>query len=287
MGIKHIRQVPVGEIREVETLVEVPEIRHREELVVKEEWVQEEVTVPVHRTVVKEAIAPVAVTTVEVEEDIVEVEVKVPPGEIVIEKPRVIVEEKIDYIKARDCTVHVTEEVVEVPHCVQVPKVVAVPKVEHRCSRKEVIVPNVNVTANVIEVPEEIIERKCIDVEQIATTRNIRYVPSFKAKDGCCVTRTVGGDTALRLEEARAYIAALEREKMELRTVLNETLVELSDKKSQLEQEKITNLTWEDKIKVSLDMTDTVTNTTMFNKSPQVSSFQVGGVRTVYSTPIK
>merc|ERR1711920_873303 len=285
--IKHIRQVPVGQVREVETLVEVPEIRHREELVVKEEWIQEEVTVPVHRTVVKEAIAPVAVTTVEVEEDIVEVEVKVPPGEIVIEKPRVIVEEKIDYIKARDCTVHVTEEIVEVPHCVQVPKVVAVPKVENRCTRKEVIVPNVNVTANVIEVPEEIIERKCIDVEQIATTRNILYVPSFKAKDGCCVTRTVGGDTALRLEEARAYIAALEKEKMELRTVLNETLVELSEKKSQLEQEKITNLTWEDKIKVSLEITDTVTKTTMFNKSPQVSGVQVGGVRTVYSTPIK
>merc|ERR1712190_429938 len=212
--------------------------RHREELVVKEEWIQEEVTVPIHRTVVKEAIAPVAVTTVEVEEDIVEVEVKVPPGEIVIEKPRVIVEEKIDYIKARDCTVQVTEEVVEVPHCVQVPKVVPVPKVENRCIRKEVIVPNVNVTANVIEVPEEIIERKCIDVEQIAPPRNIRYVPSFKAKDGSSVTRTVGGDTAFRLEEARTYIAALEREKMELRTVLNETLVELSEKKSQLEEEK-------------------------------------------------
>merc|ERR1712190_663687 len=119
-----------------------------------EEWIEEEVTVPVHRTVVKEAIAPVAVTTVEVEEDIVEVEVKIPPGEIVIEKPRVIVEEKIDYIKARDCTVHVTEEVVEVPHCVQVPKVVAVPKVEQRCCVKEVVVPNVNVTANIIEVPE-------------------------------------------------------------------------------------------------------------------------------------
>merc|ERR1712039_911204 len=104
-------------------------------------------------------------------------------------------------------------EIVEVPHCVQVPKVVPVPKVEHRCVRKEVIVPNVNVTANVIEVPEEIIERKCIDVEQISTTRNIRYVPSFKAKDGCCVTRTVGSDTAFRLEEARTYIAALEKEK--------------------------------------------------------------------------
>merc|ERR1711990_912932 len=120
--IKNIRQIPVGQVREVETLVEVPEIRHREELVVKEEWIQEDITIEVPRTVVKEAIAPVAVTTVEVEEDIVEVEVKIPPGEIVIEKPRVIVEEKIDYIKARDCTVHVTEEVVEVPHCVQVPK---------------------------------------------------------------------------------------------------------------------------------------------------------------------
>merc|ERR1712007_384447 len=107
-------------------------------------------------------------------EDIVEVEVRVPPGEIVIEKPRVIVEEKIDYIKARDCTVHVTEEVVDVPHVVQVPKIVTVPKVENRSFRKEVIVPNVNVTANIIEVPEEIIERKYIDVEQIATTRNIR-----------------------------------------------------------------------------------------------------------------
>merc|ERR1712190_404243 len=241
--------------------------RHREELVVKEEWIQEEITIEVPRTVVKEAIAPVAVTTVEVEEDIVEVEVKVPPGEIVIEKPRVIVEEKIDYIKARDCTVHVSEEVVDVPHVVQVPKVVTVPKVENRCLRKEVIVPNVNVTANIIEVPEEIIERKCIDVEQISTTRNIRYVPSFKAQDGSSVTRTVGGDTAFRLDEARTYIAALEKEKMELRTVLNETLVELSEKKSQLEQEKITNLTWEDKIKVSLEITDTVTKTAMFSKS--------------------
>merc|ERR1712203_305055 len=145
-----------------------------------------------------------------------------------------------------------------------------------RCFRKEVIVPNVNVTVNIIEVPEEIIERKCIDVEQIATTRNIRYVPSFKAKDGSCLTRTVGGDTAVGLDEARTYIAALEREKMELRTVLNETLIELSEKKSQLEQEKITNLTWEDKIKISLEITDTVTKTMMFNKSPQVSSVQVG-----------
>merc|ERR1712190_77712 len=191
--------------------------RHREELVVKEEWIQEDITIEVPRTVVKEAIAPVAVTTVEVEEDIVEVEVKIPPGEIVIEKPRVLVEEKIDYIKARDCTVHVTEEIVEVPHCVQVPKVVAVPKVEQRCFRKEVVVPNVNVTANIIEVPEEIIERKCIDVEQTSTIRNIRYVPSFRAEDGCSVSRTVGGDTASRLVEARAYLAALEKERVELR----------------------------------------------------------------------
>merc|ERR1711972_860244 len=160
-------------------------------------------------------------------------------------------------------------------------------KVEHRSFRKEVIVPNVNVTANVIEVPEEIIERKCIDVEQISTTRNIRYVPSFKAQDGCSVTRTVGGDTVVRLDEARTYIAALEKEKMELRAVLNQTLVELSEKKSQLEQEKIINLTWEDKIKLSLEMTETITKTTTFNKSPQVINSQVGGVRTVYSTPIK
>merc|ERR1712187_442210 len=145
----------------------------------------------------------------------------------------------------------------------------------------------VNVTANVIEVPEEIIERKCIDVEQISTTRNIRYVPSFKAQDGCSVTRTVGGDTVVRLEEARAYIAALEKEKMELRAVLNETLIELSEKKSQLEQEKIINLTWEDKIRMSLEMTQTITKATMLNKSPQVSAVQVGGVRTVYSTPMR
>merc|ERR1712187_407177 len=243
--IKNIRQVPVGQVREVETLVEV--------------------------------------TTVEVEEDIVEVEVKVPPGEIVIEKPRVIVEEKIDYIKARDCTVHVTEEVVEVPHCVQVPRVVAVPKVEHRCSRKEVIVPNVNVTANVIEVPEEIIERKCIDVEQIATTRNIRYVPSFKAKDGCCISRPIGGDCATRLVELRAIVAAMEREKVELRNVLDLTLVELSEKKSQLEQEKLINMTWEDKIKVSLELTETITRTVVSN---EVDVVQVGGKSTVYSTPI-
>merc|ERR1711920_382928 len=109
----------------------------------------------------------------------------------------------------------------------------------------------------------------------------------FKAKDGCCVTRTVGGDTCLRLEEARTYIAALEKEKMELRSVLDETLVELSAKKSQLEEEKIINLTWEDKIKVSLELTETVTKTMMLNKTPQVSSVQVGGPRTVYSTPIR
>merc|ERR1712039_1086003 len=102
--------------------------------------------------------------------------------------------------------------------------------VEHRCSRKEVIVPNVNVTANVVEVPEEIIERKCIDVEQISTTRNIRYVPSFRAEDGCSVSRTVGGDTACRLVEARAYLAALEKEKAELRNVLDVNLLELSEK---------------------------------------------------------
>merc|ERR1712032_662314 len=282
--IKNIRQIPVGQVREVETLVEVPEIRHREELVVKEEWRQEEITIEVPRTVVKEAIAPVAVQSFEVEEDIIEVEVKVPPGEIVIEKPRVMVEEKIEYIKARDCTVHVTEEVVDVPHCVQVPKVVAVPKVEHRCHRKEVIVPNVNVTANVIEVPEEIIERKCIDVPQEIITRNIRYVPSFRAKDGCSVSRTVGGDTASRLVEARAYLAALEKEKVELRNVLDVTLVELSEKKNQLEQEKLLNMTWEDKIKVSLEMTETITRTVVTN---QVDVVQVGGKSTVYSTPIK
>merc|ERR1712190_708963 len=256
--------------------------RHREELVVREEWIQEDITIEVPRTVVKEAIAPVAVTTVEVEEDIVEVEVKIPPGEIVIEKPRVLVAEKIDYIKARDCTVHVTEEFVEVPHCVQVPKVVAVPKVEQRCCVKEVVVPNVNVTANIIEVPEEIIERKCIDVEQVATTRNIRYVPSFKVEDGCCVSRAVGGDTACRLEEARAYLAALEKERVELRNVLDLTLAELSEKKSQLEQEKLINMTWEDKIKVSLELTETITRTVVSN---EVGVVQVGGTSTVYSKP--
>merc|ERR1712190_72335 len=139
-------------------------------------------------------------------------------------------------------------------------------------------------TANIIEVPEEIIERKCIDVEQVATTRNIRYVPSFKAQDGCCVSRAVGGDTATRLVELRAIVAAMEKEKVELRNVLDLTLAELTEKKSQLEQEKLINMTWEDKIKVSLGLTDTITRTVVTN---EVGVVQVGGKSTVYSSPIK
>merc|ERR1712039_704107 len=102
----------------------------------------------------------------------------------------------------------------------------------------------------------------------------------FKAQDGCCVSRTVGCDTATRLVELRAIVAAMEREKVELRNVLDVTLVELSEKKDQLEQEKLMNMMWEDKIKVSLELTETITRT-------QVGGVQVGGMSTVYSAPVK
>lgn len=166
-------------------VVEVPEVHHREELQEVHEWDIYTHDHAVPRIIKKTAIQPVAANTVEAFEDVVKVDVKVPAGEIVVEKPRVMVEEKIDYIKGKDCTVGMSRDVIDVPYVVQVPNVsvhrhpVHVPPSE--CKLKEVIVPNVEVKANIIEdVDTEFISVPC-PVEQYHTTRNIRYVPRFKA----------------------------------------------------------------------------------------------------------
>jgi hypothetical protein len=207
----------------------------------------------VPRVRIREEIRLVSKPTPENYEEIREFEVPVPVGERIVERPNVVVDEKIIYTTGRDMIVDTTEEIIEVPHMVQVPRIVAVPKIERRTEVKEFSVPNIQQNVNVIVVDQEQTVLKCVDVPEVHTTRNIRYIPKFTCPEQD-VTRVITTDVVFELKEVQAFIAKIEREKGDLRTRLAQSLIDLSAKRQQVDTERMTNFTLEEKIKSALIM---------------------------------
>merc|ERR1712187_363660 len=123
--------VPKWEEHEKDVVVYVPEIVETEEIIIKDVVTVEEKPFHVPEKIVTEkAVIDVhGWKQMRVEDREETLRVELPSDEVVVEKPKVLVEEKIDYVKATETLViKLHDEDVEVPYIVMNPNLVPCPK---------------------------------------------------------------------------------------------------------------------------------------------------------------
>merc|ERR1712070_9920 len=164
-------------------VVEVPEVHHTEEACLMPEWRQEYFDVVVPTKHIKETLDIHHVTKHEDSEQLIEIPVGLPSCELVIERPIITLDEKIEYSPAHDYETIVTEEIVEVPHCVVKPVFKAKPTVVEKHDIREETVTHVKERINVKEIEMQQCTERYVDVPQVQRTRNVKYVPVFIQED--------------------------------------------------------------------------------------------------------
>merc|ERR1712176_1567582 len=113
---------------------------------------------------------------------------------------------------------------------------------------KEFVVPHVELRTNIVEVVEEEIVTKTVEVPQVFTTRNVRYIPKIMCADASGERqRPAAGGLMQRMKTAQACIAELEREKTQLQDKLVDTLQALTETKEKVQSTQIANMRLEAK----------------------------------------
>lgn len=256
VGVKTIhrvtKHVPKYVEKEIEVMVEVPEVHHTQELRVQEEWKHEEINHEITTTTISEVLSPRAKVVKQRQEEEVDVEVEIPLGERIVERPNVQVEEKITYVKGKHVAVEEPMSIVEDPYTLHKPRVVLAPTVKHELAVKEVFVKHVEQTVNVKEVAQRQTVENIFEVPEHHTEKAIKYVPSF-VQEQTNTTREFEKLEQLdqALKEAQASLIQQEKEKVQLRAALSEILVDLSAKRQEVDDAKVGNRKLEQQIKTA------------------------------------
>jgi len=238
---KVVKHVPQYVEKEVGVIVEVPEVRHTQELRVEETWIHEEMPYEVTTTRIREVLSPQPVTTTKVLEDEQPLEVVLPVGERIIERPHVKVDEFVTFTRGKEVVVEVPPSIVEVPYAVQVPRVEIVQPVEHETSIKDVVVEHVQETVRVIENVQHQTVEKVVDVPQDYTEITRKYVPYF-VQEQIDTREFVDLESLNRsVIDAQAYLMRLEQEKVDLRARLSQAILDLSARRQEMEDARTEN----------------------------------------------
>ncbi|CAK0811878.1 unnamed protein product [Prorocentrum cordatum] len=219
--------VPKVTVVEEPTLVDVPYVQTVTEA--RPNLVRQDLQRHVPRLTVREELQVVPKPVTRVVEETVQVPVASPPRPIVHIKAKVDVVEDVQQVKVPTQVIS-SEEVVEVPYDLYVVReeVHLKPQIERIV--KDVVIPYAQ--EEIVEVPEERVSTRVVEVPQFTTIVNRRHIPSFvngTGKPSPAVTREAMA--AQEAHEERLWV-----EVNELR-VKNEQLAEhCSQQKLELEQ---------------------------------------------------
>lgn len=229
--------------QEVKQHIDVSEITIEEEVVVRADWQREESVKTVEQKTIWEKERVVVNNRSELEESIAEVPVRIPALTVdrVVEKHTVgSIRPVIHYV--RDPKVTEEERIEEVTHVINYPELGFVPRPEWRKRTKEVPVPHIERVEKVVTVPREEVREHVKYVDQVDTTQRIKYLPKFEysGESVSLVTpsRYQGVGVTVELEEAYSRIALLEKEKLDMRTELDQRIKRVNELQASIAKRK-------------------------------------------------